>query len=471
MLRRTRVLAAVATAVGAAGLTVVSVLAPISALAAGTAGPLAAPALSSAFLADHVDTHGYAYDNAHSGYNPAVPAIGRIAKAWTANLDGVVQASPLVVGKQVIAATEHNTVYGLDRRTGRVLWSRHLGAPVDGSTLPCGNVNPLGITGTPVADPANTHVWVVTTTPTGNSIRHTLVGLNPANGAVYTSTPVDPANQDPRVENQRGALSFAKGRVVIPYGGLDGDCGNYHGYLVSTDTYGRGLIDYRLAPRDGAAGLWQPSGTSTDPNGNLYAVSGNGHRSSGANDGSNAVLKFDPKTLRLLSSFAPSDWVQRNQQDQDLGSAGAALIGSEVFVQGKGSTGYLLNQANLGGVGGQRSTTQGLCSDQFGTAGVHRNAVFAACGDGLRRMNLQPNGTLSGSWRAPSGVVGTPAIGGGAVWSLNPGSGTLYGMDEATGKVLGTVPVGSTVRFATPELSGSLVLVGTRTGVTAISGA
>jgi len=240
---------------------------------------------------------------------------------------------------------------------------------------------------------------------------------------------------------------------------------------VSTDTYGRGLIDYRLAGQDGAAGLWQPSGTSTDPNGNLYAVSGNGRRSSGANDGSNAVLKFDPKTLRLLSLFAPSDWVQRNQQDQDLGSAGAALIGSEVFVQGKGSTGYLLNQANLGAVGGQRSTTQGLCNDQFGTAGVHRNAVFAACGDGLRRMNLQPNGTLTGSWRAPAGVVGTPAIGGGAVWSLNPGSGTLYGMDEATGRVLGTVPVGPTVRFATPELSGSLVLVGTRTGVTAINGA
>lgn len=129
---------AVATAVGATGLTAVSVLAATSAVAAGTAGPLGAPALSPAFLAAHLDTHGYAYDNAHSGYNPAVPAVGRIAKAWTANLDGVVQASPLVVGKTVIAATEHNTVYGLDRRTGRVLWSRHLGAPVDGSTLPCG---------------------------------------------------------------------------------------------------------------------------------------------------------------------------------------------------------------------------------------------------------------------------------------------------------------------------------------------
>ncbi len=79
--------------------------------------------------------------------------------------------------------------------------------------------------------------------------------------------------------------------------------------------------------------------------------------------------------------------------------------------------------------------------------------------------------TLRALWRAPAGVTGSPAIGGNAVWALAPGSGTLYALDEATGWVLRTITIGSTVRFATPELSGNLVLVPTTTGLTAISGA
>ncbi|MDT7550959.1 MAG: hypothetical protein QOE84_3353, partial [Actinomycetota bacterium] len=42
------------------------------------------------------DWHGYHYDAAHSGYNPHTPAAGALSRAWTARLDGVVQASPLV---------------------------------------------------------------------------------------------------------------------------------------------------------------------------------------------------------------------------------------------------------------------------------------------------------------------------------------------------------------------------------------
>lgn len=441
-------------------------------VAAGTVAAVGSLALTSTAAAAGapvvVDTHQYHYDGAHSGFHPNTPAVGRLARAWTARLDGAVQASPLVVNGTVIAATEHNTVYGLSRTTGRALWSRNLGAPVDGSKLACGNINPLGITGTPVAD--HTHVFVVATTPYGSrSIRHTLVGLDPRSGAVLSRTPVDPPNQDPTVENQRGALSIAKGRVVVPFGGLSGDCGSYHGYVVSTSLTGTQRRSYRLGVNPGV-GLWQPSGLSTDTTGNVYAVAGNGENPPRW-DGSNGVLKYDPYSLGLLSSFAPANWQQRNAQDADLGSAGAALIGPYVFVQGKGSTGYLLNQSRLGGIGGQRAVVQNVCANEFGGAGVHGNALFVPCTDGLRRLDLQPNVMLRANWRAPAGVTGSPAIGGNAVWALAPGSGMLYALDETTGRVLGTITVDSTVRFATPELSGNLVLVPTTTGITAISGA
>jgi len=82
---------------------------------------------------------------------------------------------------------------------------------------------------------------------------------------------------------------------------------------------------------------------STDGAGNIYVVGGNGTLTSGRWDGSNGVIKYDPVSLKFLSFFAPSNWIQRNQADLDVGSAGAALVGPYVFAEGKGSTGYVLS--------------------------------------------------------------------------------------------------------------------------------
>jgi PQQ enzyme repeat len=75
------------------------------------------------------------------------------------NFDGNVYAQPLYVeggpnGPVIIAVTESNNVYALNATTGTVIWVRNLGRPVT-SGLPCGNINPVGITGTPVIDLAS----------------------------------------------------------------------------------------------------------------------------------------------------------------------------------------------------------------------------------------------------------------------------------------------------------------------------
>jgi outer membrane protein assembly factor BamB len=414
--------------------------------------------------------HGYHYDAAHSGYNPNIPAAGALSRAWTARLDGVVQASPLVARGVVIAATENNTMYGLSPSTGRVIWSRHLAPPVT-SGLPCGNINPLGITGTPVYDSYTNRVFAVTTTPNGSSITHTLVGLNPTTGQQTFARNIDIPGQSPLVENQRGALSLSKGRVLVAYGGHAGDCGNYHGYLVSvTVTNGTGFAYYR-AGTGTEAGMWQPSGTSVDRSGYAYNVTGNGSQTSGSWDGGNAVNKFDPVTMRRLSSFAPTDWASGNQSDSDLGSAGAALVGGYIWTQGKTSTGYVLRQSNLGGVGGQVSTASGACATQFGGPAVHSTSIYAPCTNGVRHIVIGTDGIVHAGWRAPSNVTGSPVVGGQRVWALDPGGGTLYAMNEQTGAVAASISVGTCVRFATPALTGRLVLVPTQTGITAVNGA
>ena len=434
-------------------------------------GRVVESAAATATAVDSTHWHGYHHDAEHSGYQPGMPRPSALRPAWRATLDGVVQASPLVVGDLVIAATEHNTVYGLRRTTGRVVWSRHLGAPVPSSSLPCGNITPVvGITGTPVFDSVSGRVFAVTTTPSGSGLRHDLVGLNYRTGAQSFRRNVDPAGSDPRVQNQRGALGLAKGRVLVTYGGHAGDCGNYHGYLVSVPAAGSGAITVFRTGTGREAGLWQPSGPSVDRFGNAYVVAGNGSATGGAYDGSDSVNQVDPATGRLLSRFAPAGWAAENAHDLDLGSSGAALIGDKVWVQGKTGTGYLLRQGALGGVGHPLRSLSGACATQFGGPAVHNNVVIAPCTDGLRQLVLRSDGNVVAGWRAPAAVTGSPVIGAGLVWALDPGAGVLYALGEGSGRVFSRIAVGSTVRFATPALSGGLVLVPTRTGITAVSG-
>ncbi|TMK14938.1 MAG: hypothetical protein E6G63_07320 [Actinobacteria bacterium] len=77
----------------------------------------------------------YHGDRARSGV-AAGPSLADVRHAWTsAKLDGTIYAEPLAIGARVITATENDTVYALDAATGAVVWSRHVGMPVDSATL------------------------------------------------------------------------------------------------------------------------------------------------------------------------------------------------------------------------------------------------------------------------------------------------------------------------------------------------
>ena len=77
----------------------------------------------------------YHRDAARTGVAPATPAAGRLAIAWQRRLDGAVYGQPIVVGRTVVAATEGDSVYALDRTSGHVRWRVRLGTPVPLSTL------------------------------------------------------------------------------------------------------------------------------------------------------------------------------------------------------------------------------------------------------------------------------------------------------------------------------------------------
>lgn len=417
----------------------------------------------------------YHRDAAHSGYDPLTPPATKLRRAWAVKFDGAVYGSPIQIRGLVIAGTENDSVYALDARNGKQKWKMRLGSPVPVSALPCGNVDPLGITGTPAYDPSTRRVFVVTVSRAAGKIVHTLFGLNAATGKVEVRRNVDPPNQESAVMNQRGALAVANGKVYVPYGGHAGDCGNYHGTVVGSASSGKGaLLVYRV-PTAREAGIWTPGGIAVDSHGNLYVAVGNGASGQDAGqrdaayDQSDSVTKLSP-SLKRISLFAPTTWRSENAADADLGSTGPLLVGKYVWIQGKAGTGYVLSQRNLGGIGGARSTVQ-ACAKQFGGAAAHGMTVYAPCTDGLRKISISAAGKATAGWRAPSQVTGSPVVGGGVVWSLDVGAGVLYGIDEKTGAVRTTAGVGPVTRFATPMLDGSLIVVPTEGGLTAESGA
>lgn len=408
-----------------------------------------------------VDWPTYHHDNARTGVAGRLAPLGTLRRAWQASLDGVVYGQPLVIGDKVIAATENNSVYALSAADGHVLWSVSLGKPIKGSDLPCGNIDPLGITGTPAYDPATGLVFAVAETAGG---RHTLAGVDLASGAVMLRRALPPPRGDEIAHQQRAALTVLDGWVYVAYGGLFGDCGNYIGSVVAAPTTGTGPLRSYAVPTTREAGIWAPAGAVVY-NGRLYYAVGNGE-STGDYDHSDSVLALTPE-LTLADSFSPAVWAQDNADDLDLGAMGPAVVGDRVLTVGKRGVGYLLDGKQLGGLGGQL-TRAPVCA-AFGGSSVSGTTAYVPCSDNTRAVEVTPAGGLRVRWKAPVPSDGSPTVGGGAVWVTDTDGGVLYALDPATGAPRARIDVGELPHFASPTLVGERAYLGTSSGVVAIS--
>ncbi|HET9015972.1 MAG TPA: PQQ-binding-like beta-propeller repeat protein [Thermomicrobiaceae bacterium] len=428
---------------------------PATSTATSTRTNAASPAAASPPPATAVATPGsasaawptYGRDPQRTETGPVQPALARPARAWaSAQLDGDVYGQPLVVGAHVIVATENDSLYALDATTGAVSWHVNFGAPMPGSALPCGDINPSGITGTPVYDPSTGLVYAVAFLQPG---RHELYAVDAASGAVKFHRSVDPTGANPLVEQQRAALTLANGKVYLAYGGLWGDCGAYHGWVVGAPAESNGaLVSYQV-PSGRAAGIWAPAGPTVDPSGDLLVVTGNSFSSS-QYDYNNAVIRLSPD-LKVVDWFAPSDWLSLNQSDRDLGSLAATLLdGGRVFTAGKSGQGYVLDVAHLGNIGGQVFTAP-VCNGAYGGALYRAPTLYVPCLDGITALTVASNGHFSVAWRGPSFAASTPILAYGALWTIDWHSAMLYALDPATGKTRFSAPLGTVMHFASPS--------------------
>lgn len=320
-------------------------------------------------------------DLEHSGLY-VVPSLSwqaarnlRRDQGFHAEVEGSVYAQPLYWsspndGKpMLIVVTERNLIYALDAATGAAVWRTSAGPPVPGSSLPCGNISPLGITSTPVIDERSAAVYLdaMVSAAQGGPPKHMVFALSLRDGSILPGWPVDVEavlraqgkTFTARNQNQRGALAIVGDKVYIPYGGHFGDCASYHGWVVGISLYDPSqVLSWSTRARGG--GIWAPGGIVSDGQA-LYVATGNTLGTRGWGDGEAIIsLGLDLSYAHEPREFfAPVNWSALDDSDLDLGGANPMLLSvtgakplALVLALGKDGKAYLLDRRNLGGIGG-----------------------------------------------------------------------------------------------------------------------
>ncbi len=313
--------------------------------------------LATDVLSYHNDLQSTGVNSAETQITPANLTVSNFAKRFSAAVDGQVYAQPLykagvvVVGGPnagthdlVLVATQHDSLYAIDANSGAIVWqtsflSTGLAGATSITTMPSGDtgssdITPeIGITSTPVIDPATNLLYLtaktkqivngVTASPhyvhtlykinitngnatpnaniAGSLVMADTVNVNGANTYTHRTNANALAVQDPysvgtgysgeavnlggqsRVyfnaqrEMNRPGLILYNGNVYIAFAS-HGDNGPYHGWLLSYDKTTLALTGVlNTTPNGGLGGIWQAGGIpAMDASGNFYFETGNG---------------------------------------------------------------------------------------------------------------------------------------------------------------------------------------------------
>jgi outer membrane protein assembly factor BamB len=416
----------------------------------------------------------YHHDRLGTGVSKATIELSRAHQVWSSPvLQGQLYGEPLVNGSFVYVATTADVVYALRAADGTVAWSTTVAAPVPSGDLPCGNISPtVGIVGTPVIDPARHEIFAVADELVSGTPRHYLVGLDTASGKLLLSQNVDPPGSTPAAQLQRTGLNLVEGAVVFGFGGNDGDCSTYHGWVISVPEGGGEAKRFEVDAGASQGAVWMGGAAPVvDGLKRVWVATGNGSTTSGDPLDSDSVLKLSTG-MELLDSFTPASWAHDNANDLDLGSTSPVLLPGHVVQAGKSRTAYVLNRANLGGIGGQQLAVGNLCGNNFdGGSAFIESTVYLPCRNGTISATVGKTPlSLTVNWMASIASAGPPIIAGGSVWVIDQ-SGHLDGLAPSTGAITQQLSIGSTANhFPTPSVGDGLLLAPATNTVVAFAG-
>ena len=487
----------------------------------------------------------YHYNNARDGQNlnetiltPSNVNSTSFGKIFSRVVDGNVAAEPLYVNgvqipghsttEVVYVATEHDSVYAFDA-TGvesKPLWKvsflnrkAHI-TSVSWQRVQSDDIFPeIGITGTPVIDPASNTLYVASETLEKGVIFQRLHALDLSTGAeklggsvvVAATVPGTASDGDgqnitfsARLANQRCGLALSNGIVYVAYAS-HGDVGAYHGWIFGYDASTLAqVIAFAVTPNGALGGIWMSgSAPVIDADGNLLVVTGNGDfdADSGGVDYGDSVLKLGPtdsSNFGVLDYFTPYDQQVFDQMDLDFGSSGVIALPDQpsapqhlAFTGSKEGTLYLVDRDNLGQFhvnddGQILQSIQGQTTGSWSTPAYFNGAVYTgAAYDNLKSFSLASGqlsltpGSASNTTFAYSGTVPVISANGaqnGIVWAIqNSKVAVLHAYNPAdltqeyytSTQKRARDAMTSFVKFAVPTVANGRVFVGSAKRLTA----
>jgi hypothetical protein len=368
-----------------------------------TTSDLSQTASATVYVTANPGTFTHHNDNLRTGQNlnetvlnPTNVNSATFGKLFSYPIDGISFASPLYVAgvnipgsgyhNLVFVVTEHDSVYALDADglTNAPIWHDSFINPTNSiTTIPSPETSePLdipgevGITGTPVIDPANGTLYVVAATKETNNYVNRLHALDIATGAEKYGGPVviqasvlgtglgsksGMVSFNSLTNNQRPALLLISNVVYIGFAD-HGDSVIYHGWVLGyNSTNLQQVMAFCTTPYAGKGGVWQGGGgIAADAFGNLFFATGNGDFDANLNgkddiDYGDTVLQLNPGGT-VVDYFTPFDQATLNSSDLDLSPGGVLLLPDQsgprphlMIAAGKEGSIYLINRDNMGG--------------------------------------------------------------------------------------------------------------------------
>jgi hypothetical protein len=456
--------------------------------------------------------------------SPTAPGVPIQGPLW----GQVLYAQNGVGGKGTFyVADDGNDVYAIDEATGSTDWFKTpLLTPASTGQCP-GNIQPLGITSAPYIDMSSRTMYLAAATGTATSGIKTymIYALSIDDGSTVSGWPIDVSTLtssggtafNPGPQNQRGGLALLNGYLYVDFGGQDGDCGNYNGWVVAVPVADPSkATGFATAAQGG--GMWTVAGLVSDGT-DMFSVSGNATGGSGTNWSdyeSEGVFRFtngtafDPTNTK--NWFSPTNWQSLDGSDTDLTGAGplaldvpGATPSALVVAMGKSGVMHLLDRSNLGGIfsGGNGVTGEGINSAQVGTQDlrgaaaayttstgtyivVHTDGNGQSCPMGSGNLvavqiTATSPPTIQPAWCANSGGSGSPIVtttdasGSNAiVWVVGAeGSNQLTGWDGNTGASIfngGGLGMDNVIHWTTPIDANGRIIVGSSDKVYAFTG-
>jgi hypothetical protein len=322
-------------------------------------------------------------------------------KLFNLAADGLVDAEPLYLSavpipgsgthNLVIVATEHGSVYAFDADAGTQIW--RISTLKSGETTSddrgCDQVTPeIGITSTPViSHPAGSNgvVYVVAMSKDSSGNYHQrLHALNATTGGELFKGPVEITAEypgtgdnssggfvvfDPAQYKERSGLLLLNGEVYLTWASHC-DIRPYTGWIMG---YNAATLKQEtvlnITPNGNEGAIWgSGAGLAADTLGNIFFLDGNGTFDSTLNSGGlpesgdygNAFIRLTTKGgLAVADYFEMDDGQNESNNDVDLGSGGAILVGpikdssgnswNLAAGAGKDSNLYLVNRTSMGG--------------------------------------------------------------------------------------------------------------------------